>query len=553
VKRHPPVRQILWVPVVLFVLSPLSARPQEAAPPPPPADSAASTALDGEVVGEIRIINRSIFNPDKPGENHLLFRLADRLHRTTRPEVIARQLLLKRGDHFTHEALAESERILRANPYLYDATVRAVPAGPGVVDLEVTTRDVWTLQGGVSFNRAGEKNTGSLHLEDTNVLGTGKEVTVLHVEDVDRNSNVFRFRDPSLRGTHGQLMLSWAENSDGGRKRIDLERPFYSLDARWATGLRTMLDERVDPLYELARVVNRFRHKRDFAELYTGVSPGLADGGTHRWTVGWTFDRERFGAEGGLDSTSVIPPDRKLSYPWIGYESIQDGFVTERGLDRLQQAQDLNLGRQFHVRFGWSSPLFEGDVTRLIADAGWAAGWRPGPRQLLLASFQGSTRSRHGQAENLRAGGTLRYYLRDFNEDVFYAGTEVEYGHRLDPESQILLGGDNGLRGYPLRLQSGDRRFLVTVEQRFFSEKEYFHLLHVGAAVFFDAGRAWYQTFPDRYFFPTDRPVLKDVGLGLRIGSSRSSQASLVHLDLAYPLDGDHKKIQWLVTSSESF
>jgi outer membrane protein assembly factor BamA len=520
---------------------------QETPAPPPPA------VAEGSVVGEIRIVTNSIFDPDKPGEDRLLFRLADRLHRTTRPQVIERQLLLKRGDRYTPEALQESERILRANPYLYDAQVRAVPAGDGVVDIEVVTRDVWTLQGGISFNRAGGKNTSSIHLEDYNFLGTGKEITLLHISDVDRDSDVFRYRDPNLRGSHGRLELSWADNSDGGRERFELERPFYSLDTRWATGLRTMRDERVEPLYEFARVVNRFRHETDFAEVYAGLSPGLADRSTHRFKLGYTFDRERFDAEGGTDSTTVIPPDRELSYPWIGFEYVQDGFVTERGLDRLQRAQDLNLGKQFHARLGWSTPALGGDITRLLFETGATTGWRPSPRQLLLAAAQGSTRTRSGQAENLRVGGSLRYYARNFRENVFYAAAEGEFGRRLDPETQILLGGDNGLRGYPLRLQSGDRRFLVTLEQRFFSDRELFHLVHLGAAVFFDAGRAWYDKIPDRYFFPTERPVLKDVGLGLRIGSSRSSKASMIHLDLAYPLDGDRKKVQWLVSSSESF
>ena len=73
--------------------------------------------------------------------------------------------------------------------------------------------------------------------------------------------------------------------------------------------------------------------------------------------------------------------------------------------------------------------------------------------------------------------------------------------------------------------------------------------------VFFDAGRAWYDTFPDPYFFPTERPLLKDAGIGLRLGSSRSSRAAMVHLDLAFPLNGDSsiKRVQWLVTTNETF
>lgn len=517
-------------------------------------EAAALRALEGSTIGEIRILPQSIFNPDKPGEDKLLFRLADRLHRTTRPHVIESQLLLRPGDSFSVDALQESERLLRANRYLYDADIRPIPAGDGRVDLEVVTRDVWTLQGGVSFKRAGGENAHSIHLEDYNFLGTGKEVTLLRVSDVDRTSNLIRYRDPGLIGSRTRLELSYADNSDGGRKRFELERPFFSMDARWAAGLRTMLDERIEPLYDTGRVVNRFAHERDFAEVYAGLSPGRSAGGTHRWKLGFTYDRERFGPDGGLDSTSVVPEDRELSYPWIGYEYVQDGFIVERGLDRLRRTEDLNLGKQIYWRLGWSTPSLGADVDRLIFETGTTAGWRSA-RQLLLASAQGSTRWRDDDTENLRFGAGIRYYVRNFRENVFYASLEGEIAENLDLENQILLGGDTGLRGYPLRLQSGDRRYLLTLEQRFFSDREYFHLVNLGAAIFFDAGRAWMEDPPRRQAHLKDQKLLKDVGIGLRIGSSRSSKAAMVHLDLAFPLDGDDtiEGMQWLVSTSETF
>ena len=35
-----------------------------------------------------------------------------------------------------------------------------------------------------------------------------------------------------------------------------------------------------------------------------------------------------------------------------------------------------------------------------------------------------------------------------------------------DMGEQLLLGGDNGLRGYPLRYQSGNKSLLFNVERR---------------------------------------------------------------------------------------
>ncbi len=60
---------------------------------------------------------------------------------------------------------------------------------------------------------------------------------------------------------------------------------------------------------------------------------------------------------------------------------------------------------------------------------------------------------------------------------------------RIDPENQVLLGGDNGLRGYPLRYQAGERRAILNVEQRFFTDWYPWRLFRVGYAVFVDVGR----------------------------------------------------------------
>ena len=54
---------------------------------------------------------------------------------------------------------------------------------------------------------------------------------------------------------------------------------------------------------------------------------------------------------------------------------------------------------------------------------------------------------------------------------------------------QLLLGGDNGLRGYPLRYQSGDRRALFTIEERAYTDWYPFRLVRVGGAVFYDPRR----------------------------------------------------------------
>jgi hypothetical protein len=49
--------------------------------------------------------------------------------------------------------------------------------------------------------------------------------------------------------------------------------------------------------------------------------------------------------------------------------------------------------------------------------------------------------------------------------------------------------------------------------------------------------------------------VLKDIGFGLRLGNSRSALGNVLHVDVAFPLDGDKSisHLQFLVETQRSF
>jgi hypothetical protein len=514
-------------------------------------------AVAGKKIGAVHIVTENIFDPSRPGERRRFFRLVNRLHRTTRPEVIQHQLLFQPGDVYSPETVRESERLLRGNRFLYEATIRPVAESAEMVDLEVVTRDVWTLQGGLDFHRAGGTNSTTFDLEDENFAGSGKDVEVARLSNVDRTSKLARYRDPSLLGTHGTVDFTFADSSDGNTRILDVERPFYALDSRWALGVSALHDLRIDPLYDGGDVVDRFRGRRDFLEVYGGLSPGLLDGVTQRFRIGFTYDRNRFGAVPGYAPPDLAAADRTLAYPWIGYELVEDGFVTVRDFEQIQRTEDVNLGRVLSARFGWSAPVFGGDRTRLLLTSNATDGWAFGPRQIVLLRGNLSGRLRDGKIENGLAGAGVRYFVRTFGNGLFVVKAQGDMAANLDFENQLLLGGDNGLRGYPLRYQAGDRRFLVSLEQRFYGSREYFKLVNLGAAVFFDAGRAWFVEPPPAFLSlaAVQRQLLKDVGVGLRLGSSRSSRGAVVHLDVAYPLDRNRsiKALQYLVTTSQTF
>lgn len=534
---------------------------------PPDVPDDATLEARGAVIGEISIRAGDVFDPTQPEEDRWVFRFANKLHRTTREPVIDNLLLVRPGDPYSRRLLEESERLLRATRYLYDAQILPVRYRDNRVDLEVITRDVWTLTAGVGLSRKGGENTTSFQIQDTNFLGTGRDVEIEHSTDVDRDSTQLKYRDLAVLGSRVSLEMWYAENSDGDLQRLELERPFFALDERWGAGLFYRDEDRVDSLYAGGEVIDRFRQERRFVELYAGRSGGLEQfggRGAGRWRAGFTYDERRFG-QAPKEFYPEDPPtelpvtDRTLAYPWIGYEWIEDRYLEVSDVDQLERTEDLFAGTRVSARLGYSPSALAGDRDRVVVRTDFATGLKPGPGSLMLLSAAAAGRwaGSEGQ-ENVTAGVSARYFRRNFGRHLLYASFGADVVDRLDSEEQLLLGGDNGLRGYPLRYQAGDRRLLFTVEQRFYTDWHLFRLVHVGAAVFADVGRAWYQdgvpkSEKDRDPYRTG--WLSDVGLGLRLASSRSGQGAMIHLDVAFPLDRDPsiESVQWLVTTKETF
>ena len=130
------------------------------------------------------------------------------------------------------------------------------------------------------------------------------------------------------------------------------------------------------------------------------------------------------------------------------------------------------------------------------------------------------------------ASGQLEAFYRQSSAFAFYASVDGLWTWGLTGERQVLLGGNSGLRAYPQRYQAGDRRLRLRLEERWISSAHPFELFRYGAAVFFDAGRAWFAQDPNS----DTEGTLANAGAGLRLTSDRAPTDSILHLDFAVPL-----------------
>jgi hypothetical protein len=515
------------------------------------APSWAELEAAGARVGEVRVVARQIFDTTDPKEDYLLFSWANALHIQTRPEVIAGQLLFKSGDLVSVRVIEETERVLRANRYLYDVQFRPLIQPGGVVDIEVLTRDTWTLDAGASVGRAGGANTSGVHLREYNLFGTGTLISIGQTSDVDRSGTEYLLANERIFGSSVAATVHHSMNSDGRHDVVSVTRPFFALDERWAAGVMASNDNRIDAIYNAGVVQSQYRHREDRRDVFGGWSPGLQGGWVQRYSVGLFSEDDAYAPEPGLPAPAQMPMDDKSVGPYVRLQVVEDRFEKEQNRNLIGRPEFFALGMDSSVRLGRALTgmgstrdawLYSGNISR---------GFEPVDNHRLMAAATISGRYTQGQIQNQRVGAQSQYYLPQSPHRLFYASIAGDVLTRPDPGETLELGGDNGLRGYPLRYQSGTRRALLTIEQRFYTDLYVWQLFRIGGAAFFDTGRAWGGDNTN-----TQNPGrLSNAGIGLRIVSARSALSNVLHIDLAYALNAtaDIKKVQIVVSSKTSF
>lgn len=514
--------------------------------------SLADLEAAGALIGEIRVETHNIFDLSDPAENQLPYRIANALHIKTRPELIRRLLLFRPGERLQVRLIDETERIIRQTSSVYDVEIRPLRYREGVVDLEVRTRDTWTLEPSVRFRRAGGENSGALSIRETNFLGTG---TTLGFE---RSSSVDR-RGHSVELSHEHLFDGWtsatfeqAKFNDGSSHSLAINRPFYALDARWAAGANVAKFDRLDSLYQAGNNVGEYRHRGTNAELYGGWSAGLVRGWTHRYSAGVSYRDDAYALESGQPPLPApLPPDRTLAGPFLRYEAVQDDFMPVVNRDRIRRPEYFQMGWHSTVQVGRSVAAFGSTDQPWLFSANVTKGFRVATGHDLLTAANVSTQYGGTLGDVRSFGASARYFAPQGRSYVLYLAAAADLVKSPNVADDLLLGGDNGLRGYPLRYQRGSHRMLFTAEERYYADWYPLRLFRVGVAAYVDVGRAWGSTLAN----PTGS-WLADVGIGLRFLNARTAFGNVLHVDLAFPVhrtDPAIRSRQLLVMTGKTF
>lgn len=540
------------------------------------------TEIDSSLsVGEVTLHQSDIFTTQEVAEatglNGLLRRSMNSFHADTHPWVIRKELLFAPGQIYRPDLLAESERNLRSLGFLNN--VRVAPrdtTADGRVNVDVHTRETWTLTTEFSFALAGDGEVRwDASVADKNFLGHGFELRGAMGHELDADYGRAYLKLNRSFGTPLSLVVSLDERSDGHDRNLRVALPFRADDQWWSAGIRVWDQQRnvrwylsnggcagADPtredrLYTLLPrersgmqldIMRRIgqRESRRVWRLGAGLRISRLDyhvsGSGHVLSDGRVADLSSLAAPGG----NMARETGSTVWPYLIASSKSRRWVKTRYLLRYGNQEDVLLDPSFLVMIGPAGTVVgssAGDGDRLRVE-GEFQNWSQVGRGFLVQRVDGLAVFGNSRDKFHRLDAVLGAVLRlGAEERPFTLKTYVEGVHSegLRGDMVPVLGLDRGLRTLGLDGMVGPQLLRWSTELGRGLGWSPLDLARMGWGLYYGGGLARWSD-EDRDL----SDARHEVGVGLRLGFTRSGNSPVARVDVTRDLSGQDG---WVLTT----
>jgi len=499
-------------------------------------------AQQGPLIDSIHIEVRNIFNRSE-AERSFLFRLTNAVHVPTRAYVVRRELLFREGEPYDAARLAETERNLRRLGIFRDVTIDTVRVD-GRLIARVTTSDGWSTNLSLNAKSTGGVVTWAVALTEQNLLGTANSAGVSYRREVDRDALRVQARVNRIVGSRLIAEGYYDDLSDGRVGSWSLAVPYRALGDREAVELRgEAADARV---LRFRTTRNRldttaFQHTALVQRATVSYAPLAGSDGYVRVGVTGQIRREAFVLQ--ADTALAVSDSVSGAVGLLG-EWFRPRFTVVTHYNGFARDEDVDLGTKVAVAV-WVAPhalgYDRGGVVPSIDVRTGAAAGRAFARVRARAHGLFTTA---GLDSGLVAGSvTLASQLIQRQATVVH----VEAGMQKNPvpAAEFDLGHGFGPRSLAPHSFTGTRTVWGTIEHRAFLVDDVAGLLGIGLAGFVDYGGAWYANQAARF--------AGNVGLGLRLGTTRSTGPNVGRFDLAYQFGDGMTGNRWVFSFGRSY
>lgn len=491
----------------------------------------------------VRSISVETAKPEFRGAAGMWRRIARALglhHHTTNEGVVRRFVSLDPQRGCTEFRRSESERILRAQPYLADATVTTTRSGDSV-HVDVSTVDEVPVLGSARLRHG---KIAAASLGTLNFMGSG-----VHVEGrwetarSQRQGFGGRIAHPQVFGRPYSMILDGFRRSIGEYYLISMQHPFYTDLQRiaWTAGYATSKDfaglRRPDRSQLIQPVDRAFWNVGGVLRFGPPRKLGLVGGmiiGERVVTRHEFFERDSISDQ--LLPTSDTAGVRR--YPThdvtnaagvLGVRALT--YSRMRGLDAVTAEQDIATGAQIGIVFGMQ-PWGHAPLRRSFGVVDAYAGGRSA-RNFVAVRAEVESRLDLGEmrSSHIVASGRSAWYFKPTPRWTSELSSEFGGAWRTLLPFQLELGDrQGGLRGYARSHEAGGQRLIGRLEQRTFLGRVRGQSAGIGVAAFTEAGKVWAGDAP----FGVETPVRGAAGIALLASVPARSQRT-IRAEVAWP------------------
>ena len=501
----------------------------------------ARTACRGQVISGVVAIPLGPLEQTAQPAYEAPLHFLNSTHTVTRPEVVLSLILLKVGDHCNEFQRLESERILRAQPFIANARIAVVEESATEVMLVVTTQDEFSFI--VATRLSGQSPyVTALTVGDGNFGGRGMSVAGSWVHTDSREGFGIAYTDYAFLSRPLQLQLAAGRGEAGVASYAgDASHPFYS-DAQLNAWRGSIVDLTLLEPFQRADTapfnVGQQRQFGAFGAAWRIGRPGavlLLGGGASS-----EYDATGLPAS-GYDSTvnydslfARYAPRRSVRVNAIAQFRALD-YRRGTRLGTLNGTQDLRTGAEVDAIIGRGFSGIDGSSADWFAMSSLflAAGGRRS-YAFLQAIFESRYGSASGAWSDAIASARLRLYQRIGLNQTLVADAEFGSGWETTRPFELEIGQpEGGVRGFGASHDAGGQRAAFKLEDRWFlgSLRQ---RVDVGIAAYVDVGKVWAGDVP----FGTTTALKVGAGAGLLVATPVGSRRTY-RVDLAFPVTAD--------------
>jgi hypothetical protein len=499
-------------------------------------------AAQAPIIDHVQIERRSVFEPDELGFWPL--RIVNKLHITTRPYVVRRELLFRSGEPYDSARVEESERNLRRLGVFRLADVDSFTTDSGLV-VRVVTRDGWSTRPDFRFRSTGGDVAYTVAMIEDNLLGTATQASLLYQKNPDRSTTTLGFRQPRLINNTIGLNAQVQDRSDGELAAAWFGKPFFSIaDQRsWSLEADTRTERVLRFREGIVQATDTVQRRYVLGRVEGARALRASPLGYLRVGVTAQVRRDDFVPQARFDQTGFA--DRSVTGAvgaWI--EARTARFEKVRGYNALSRDEDFDLSTVLRAGV-WVAPTALGyERSGIGPELSARTGLRFGPGFATAGvSANGLFTSTGLDSGSVAMSATVGWLPSVRHLAVVHASVGAIQAPR--PGSEFDIGLGIGPRAFRQHAFTGDRAFFLTAEYRYGLAADWLKSMDLGIATFADYGGAWYHQQAVR--------TGGNVGVGLRIGASRAPDIEANRLDLAWRFANDAEPAGWVFVVAKGF